>query len=185
MRIALTGAHGAGKTLTAIQLAQAIDLPMIMEQARVVASEMGIESCEQLLKDRSLACAFQKKVLDSQIKEQLTYRQGFVSDRCTLDCIAYWRLYGLANPKQPDIYTRRARIHSWKGLDLIIYVPPIDIDSGEDMFRLKSGHKEIDEFIREEIELIKHRVPVFFAESNTGIEGRIDHILEYLKKGGS
>ncbi len=174
MKIAITGTHGTGKTTLARALAAKTGLPLIVEQARVVAAEMGLTNCNQLLNSPERAKAFQERVLERQIAEQIKHPEGFIADRSTLDAIAYWKLY-LGNTKsqvspgtKTDRYIYKARLHAWKGLDLLVYIPPV-ILGGEDEFRLKGHHIEVDLFIQQEVKLLREsgRVQVVVLKSKT------------------
>lgn len=45
-------------------LSEALGLPLITERARVVARDMGIGHCRELVRDRALAWRFQEEVLE-------------------------------------------------------------------------------------------------------------------------
>ena len=117
MRIGITGAHGVGKTMLARELSRRLNLPLIEEQARVVAKIMGVRNCNELLKINDLARDFQVAVLMSQAAMEEIFSRGFVSDRTTLDCLAYWRLYGL---KESGVYAGKCLSREY---DLLVYVP--------------------------------------------------------------
>lgn len=118
-RIAITGAHGDGKTTLAKALSETLGLPLITERAREEARNMGIGHCRELVQDRALAWKFQEEVLEAQIRAQAEKPDGFVSDRSTLDCIAYFRLYqgDRVNGPEKSRYYYRARFHAWRKLD--------------------------------------------------------------------
>lgn len=185
MRIAIVGAHGVGKTKWAKNLSEKTGLPLIVEQARLVAKEFGLTNCDHLLANPDLARAFQWQVLNRQIQMQLKHHDRFISDRGTLDFIAYWKLY--LNEKGPDYsgetkkYIHKARLHAWKRLDIIFYIPPSNpvIPDG---FRLTGKYDEVDKYICEELELLKKRnVPVITI---TGMPdgSRLAKVLEVVHK---
>jgi nicotinamide riboside kinase len=153
LRIAITGAHGTGKTTLARALSEKLGLPLIAEQARLVAAEMGVKNCEDLLRNPRLAREFQERVLEEQIRAQLAHPGGFVSDRCTLDCIAYWNLY-LGDGSDAGRYFFRARLHAFRRLDLVVYVPLLVL-SGGDGFRLEKFQAEVNACIRKEVGLLQ------------------------------
>lgn len=181
MRIAITGAHGTGKTTLAQALSEKLGLPLIAERARLVAEEMGVKTCEDLLRNPRLARQFQERVLEEQIKAQLAHPQGFVSDRCTLDCIAYWNLY-LGDGSDAGRYFFKARLHAFRGLDAVVYVPP-DVLSGGDGFRLSGRHAEVDACIRREVGLLREcsgeRVLCLLEE--VGLSERLAAALEFVQ----
>jgi len=164
LKIAVVGAHGTGKTVLAKTISKQQGLPLITEQARIVAKEININNCQELLANPELARAFQWKVLERQIKAQLKHNE-FVSDRSTLDCIAYWKLYLGDKGKETSQYIFKARLHAWKQLELIIYVPPV-MPAKNDGFRLVDKQREVDAYIQEELNLIQKKVPVISADEN-------------------
>ncbi|RJX17219.1 MAG: hypothetical protein C4575_13685 [Desulforudis sp.] len=180
LRIAITGTHGNGKTTLARALSAKTGLPLIAEQARIVATEMGLTDCSRLLRDPELARTFQERVLEGQIAAQVKHPEGFIADRSTLDAIAYWKLY--LNGSQENIhretnrYIFKARLHAWKGLDLLVYVPPLNPPGG-DGFRLTTHHIEADALIRRELRLLREsgRMPVVVLRGRT-LENRLTEI---------
>jgi nicotinamide riboside kinase len=181
LRIAITGTHGVGKTTLAQALSEKLGLPLISEQARLVAEEMGIKTCEELLRNPKLAREFQERVLEEQIKAQLAHPQGFVSDRCTLDCIAYWNLY-LGDGFDAGRYFYKARLHAFRGLDAVVYVPP-DVLSNSDGFRLSGNHAEVDACIRREVGLLREcsGERVLYLLEGVGPGERLAAVLEFVR----
>lgn len=180
MRIAITGAHGTGKTTLARALSEKLGLPLIAEQARLVAEEMGVKTCEELLQNSKLARQFQERVLEEQIRAQLARPEGFVSDRCTLDCIAYWNLY-LGDGSDAGRYFFRARLHAFRRLDLIVYVPPLVL-SGGDGFRLDTHHAEVDACIQREVGLLQECTgEKVLSLKGVGPGERLAAVLEFVQ----
>ncbi|MCS5696336.1 ATP/GTP-binding protein [Desulfofundulus thermocisternus] len=174
MRVALTGTHGTGKTTLATELARKLGLPLITEQARRVARAMGIGHVRQLVKDKALAWRFQKAVLREQIRAENDCPDGFISDRSTLDCWAYWAAYGLGNdPEYRDLCLSRP-------YDLLVYVPP-EIPCQADGFRDadESLRQLVDGYIREAIMWRQCRCPVLPVTGNP--EERVKAVLEWLR----
>lgn len=178
MRIAITGAHGTGKTTLARALSKELGLPLIAERARLVAEEMGVNSCEDLLRNPRLARKFQERVLEEQINAQLAHPQGFVSDRCTLDCIAYWNLY--LGDEGAGRYFFKARLHAYRRLDLIVHVPPLVL-SGGDGFRLGWHHVKVDTCIRRELSLLRRRGVKVLSLEGVGLDERLAAVLEFVQ----
>ena len=85
MRVAIIGAHGTGKTTLARGLAQALDMHLIDEAARIVAHDLGYTPAT--IPDE-LAVVFQQAILDEQIDEEAA-RDAWVSDRSVVDNMAY------------------------------------------------------------------------------------------------
>lgn len=180
-RIAITGAHGAGKTTLAKALSETLSFPLITERARVVAGYMGINHCQELIGNPTLALKFQERVLEAQIRAQLENPGGFVSDRSTLDCLAYLRLYlgGRATAKSDYFY--RARFHAWRKLDLLIYVPPAR-EIVPDGFRLKDHAGQIDVLITEEVSLAERHGLHVVRLKEKSVEDRVSEVLAYLQE---
>jgi nicotinamide riboside kinase len=175
VRIAITGTHGTGKTTLATELAQKLGLPLITEQARRVARVMGIVHARQLVKDKALARRFQKAVLREQIRAENDCPDGFISDRSTLDCWAYWAAYGLGNdPEYRDLCLSRP-------YDLLVYVP-LEIPCQADGFRDtdESLRQLVDRFIQKDL-LWQCRCPVLPVTGSP--EERVKAVLEWLKGG--
>lgn len=133
MRIGIIGVHGTGKTTLAIELSLWFNLHVITERARAVAGKMGIKHTGVLLKDKDLARQFQTAVLLSQLAAEDSCNGSFVSDRTAVDCLAYWRLYGLEEDAAGDTYRRQCLSRPY---DLLVYVPP-EIPVFGDGFRME------------------------------------------------
>ena len=143
MRIAFAGTHGAGKTTLARALAEKLDLPLITDRARSAAQELGIAHAGELREDRRKAMLFQYAVLVRQLAEEARHPAGFVSDRSTLDFLAYWQAYGLpANPA----YEKLCLGNRYR---LLVYVPA-EFPPEEDGFRDPDPafQREVDRRIR-------------------------------------
>jgi len=179
LRIAITGAHGAGKTTLARALSEKLGLPLISEQARLAAGEMGITTCEELLRNPELAREFQERVLDRQIRAQLAHPEGFISDRCTLDCIAYWKLY-LGDGFGFGRYCFKARLHAWRKLDALVYVPPL-VSPGGDGFRLSGYCAEVDACIQREVGLLQECGGRVLSLERVGLDERLAAVLEFVQ----
>lgn len=117
MKIALTGAHGVGKTTLARELAKRLDLPLITDRARKAAKFLGIDQANDL-----------RAVLVQQLAEEMRNSEGFVSDRSVLDLFAYWVAYGL---KYDQFHTDICRNAKY---DLLVYVP-VETPLTDDGFR--------------------------------------------------
>jgi len=183
VRIGICGSQSTGKSTLAKALAQALELPLIREQARVVAHGMGIHSEEMLRRaNPELQVEFQKRCLQQQQKAEAKYPEGFVSDRTVVDNAAYWLVWNHAHAPLHDRYIYLADCqHHAKSYDLIVYCPPLGADPEDDGFRITSRlyQQEIDLLIR--TLLVGWELP--FITVNGSVEERVQQVLSEVKKG--
>lgn len=136
MKIAISGAHGVGKTTLAQTLSERLQLPMIEEVVRGVAKIHGYKTTEQIKSDKQQdKLKFQKDVLREQIDTEKRFSNGFVSDRSVFDMVAYAMLYGLPDVDTEIMYL--ISLHHSEQYDWIIYCPiPLGSSIKDDGFRL-------------------------------------------------
>jgi len=148
MKIAISGAHGVGKSTLAALLATELQLPLIEEVARTVAREMGYMSTQEIVaanvidKER-----FQKTVLSCQLNTEFRYcAKGFVSDRSVIDIAAYMSWYKL--PEAIGV-KKNAIEYARNNYDLIFYIPLDERPVEDDGFRLvdRKSQEQIDRLI--------------------------------------
>src|SRR5690606_12611399 len=98
VKIGICGPQSSGKSTLARALAGRLGLPLIEEQARVVAHGMGIHSEEMLRRSNpELQIEFQRRCLQMQQQAEAQYPAGFVSDRTVVDNCAYWLAWNHAH----------------------------------------------------------------------------------------
>ena len=91
IRIAFTGASGTGKTVLAKKLAEILGLPFNPVGARSVAQDMGFDTPYQI--DQSgRRKEFQQRLIATKVEWE-TKNEAFVTDRSTLDNLAYDTLH--------------------------------------------------------------------------------------------
>lgn len=65
-----------------------------------------------------------KEALDGQIKKQIFYRNGYVTNGCSLDYIVFYKMYiDISQEKVSIPEIIRARLHAWRQINKIIYLP--------------------------------------------------------------
>ncbi len=184
-RIAIAGTHCTGKTTLANRLAEELGLALIVEQARQAAKVLGIENVAQVVRDRECAMRFQWKALAMQIAaEDMLQQAGFVSDRATLDYLAYFELYRVAplgskdHARYRDLAIGKAKTH----YDLVVYLP-IEFEAEEDGFRdcCPVCRGRIAELIEDNLLYVPH------VRVSGPIEDRVAAVvgtIQYIQQGG-
>jgi len=124
VRIGLSGAQGVGKTTLAGVLARETGLPLVEEQARVVARELGLDHLRKLKGRPQLSRSFQWKCLKAQIRAEDELGR-FIADRTVIDNAAYWLKWrsGRSTSRANVDYYRECERHA-QTYDLMLYVPP-------------------------------------------------------------
>jgi len=124
MKIGILGAQGTGKTTLAEALAKKFGYPLILEIAREVMAEIGIDSPRELKGNPEKGKDFQMKCLGRQIEEEKKH-ENFISDRTTIDNAAYWmKWHAHENPSPVNIGYYTLAWKNAKKYDLLVYVPP-------------------------------------------------------------
>lgn len=186
-KVALCGTHSSGKTSLALPLSEILALPFISERARTVAKSWNLTPAT-IPKHRLME--YQWAVIHEQVAAEMRHPNGFVSDRSTLDNLAYAihvaKQCGIG-PVEMDAYTFTAgqRIPYY---DLLVVVPP--------MFPLvKDGERHEDEGFRQEIHQtvldlvfeMAERFDIGLTErllvlKSDGIGKRLDEIVDRLER---
>lgn len=178
MKIAISGAHGVGKTTLAKSLAVELNLPLIDEVARSVAEENGFKTTADIRDAIPLTRTFfQYSVFYRQImKERYSYHE-YISDRSIFDCVAYCILYDLHHDFIS--FLRAEAIKHSSDYDFIVYCPIPDGKISADGFRLtdKESQKFIDDSLR--ILLAFAKCPVLALGKSRDLWE--EEVLEYIR----
>lgn len=147
MKIAISGAHGVGKTTLVNALAGTIKIPVIHEVVRAVAKEMEIENCGIIkVSDTETIERFQTKVFYHQVLREIEL-PDFISDRSLFDIVAYMEYYGLPTDMIDEFFQYVIRCST--NYDAIIYCPiPKWVEIEADGFRLVEGQDEYDAILK-------------------------------------
>lgn len=176
-RIAVSGAHGVGKTTLATSLAEELGLPLIGEVAREVARDFGFKTTGEIVASNpGKKTLYQINVFYAQIKAEKGRRRGFVSDRSVFDSLAYSLFYGLHSTV--GYLLDEALAHS-KNYSLIVYCPiPTPDGPADDGFRLtdRASQQRVDEYLSQLLEWAECPVLRLTADRGTWLE----QVLEYL-----
>lgn len=189
MRIGIIGAHGTGKTTLAEKLAAEYNLPLIKEQARIVAKELGLDTLYNLTLEQRIK--LQRGILEKQMAEEKKYYdQGFVSDRTVIDNLAYWYYYNLHNLATFEFGTALYKVREYlKELpyDLIVYViPEWDVQDDGFRFTCKGCQYTTDGLINNLLFMFGEDIPALFdrvKEIKGSTEERLEQVKKIIKEG--
>ena len=121
-RLALTGSAGVGKTSLGHRLAVEFDVPVIPEGMRA-RIEAGLDL-------HTLSREQHRTLLEELFEEMLTAAAnaaetggGFVADRCSIDCPAFWLYYGFGDDADAtaEVFDRAAS--ALELYDLVVVLP--------------------------------------------------------------
>ncbi|HHV36126.1 MAG TPA: ATP-binding protein [Syntrophomonadaceae bacterium] len=178
MRIAISGAHGVGKTTLAKSLAAKLNLPLVEEVARSVAAENGFKTTTDIQNAVPSARAlYQHSVFFRQVMKEDYYHRGYVSDRSVFDCVAYCILYDLHHDFIS--FLRAEAIKHSSDYDFIVYCPIPSNGIADDGFRLtdQESQKMINDSIQTLLKFAK--CPVLRLGENR--ERWEEEVLEYIR----
>jgi len=175
MKIALCGRGGTGKTTLAAELSRRLALPMISEQVRVAARNLGIERIDTM--DRDSRILLQGVALASQRHlEDFYHASGFVSDRSTYDYLGYYReLLG-----GPAVHTYAALAFQSK-YDAIIVVTPYGGPREDDGFRFGDSFAQIEANVEAFILSRTLHVPRLILSAGT-IPDRVADCMAFVER---
>jgi len=172
MKIAICGTHGTGKTTLAQALSRKLNLPLIREVAREIASE----GFPVLSRFSTPTLRTQFAIFGRQLYEEQRYSH-FVADRSILDNLAYMRLIVSKDFDQIDMWchlVRFARMYAKRTYDVLVYVP---IE-----FRVPSdGFRHTDSKTREKVDAILRKLllGLSFVVVKGTTEERVEEVLKY------
>jgi len=130
MRIGISGSAGVGKTELADKISEHFRLPLMRDDVRKYLAEKKV-TLEQARLDLK---KFQSDLLDRRIMAEAKYSDGFVSDRTSIDNLAYSLFHAGPDNDWLGPYYETCLETAWK-YDLIIYLPWGCVPAEEDGVR--------------------------------------------------
>jgi nicotinamide riboside kinase len=181
LRIAISGAHGVGKSSLALLLATEVNLPLIEEVARTVAEKTGFHNTQEVIDAHPLDKErFQNAVLSRQLNTEFQHgAQGFVSDRSVIDIAAYSTWYKLPLAKK---VRQNAVEYARNNYDLVFYIPLDERQAEDDGFRLVD--RESQKRISILIACMVAKLPNVYWLGGTTLAERLKHALERVRRDG-
>lgn len=192
LRIGITGTHSVGKTTLAHSLVEKLNnkdrrIILVKKQVRDVAADLSIQNVEEVARrGPKWFSLFQWEILRRQINsEQYAVKNGysFVSDRTTLDNLAYYMLGNSGDSEAVrKMYEGIALKNMKRGYDLILYLPPVIPMEGD-------GFRQTDEEFRDKIDRAIRRLIALhgiacYAIKAVALNERINEVLGAIPKGG-
>jgi len=193
LRIGIVGTHSTGKTTLARCLVEKLNnegqrVLLIKEQVRSVAADLSIQNVEEVARrGPKWFSLFQWEILRRQINsEQYAVKNGysFVSDRTTLDNLAYYMLGNSGDSKAVrKMYEGIALKNMKRGYDLILYLPPVIPLEGD-------GFRQTDEEFRDKIDrairrlIALHGIDCYTVKS-IALNERVKEVLEAIPQKGA
>jgi nicotinamide riboside kinase len=176
-RIGLIGSQGTGKSTLAKLLSKKLGLPLITEQARSVAEQMGFKSIDNLTKVQRIE--LQANILHTQILQEKAHRDtGFVADRTVIDNLAYWQFYSLKDTPEYHGAAILARRHMRDAYDLLVFLRP-EFPIEDDGFRFACPHcqRVVDMLVEDIVRLFELNC----IEVRGSTEARAEQVFDYLR----
>jgi nicotinamide riboside kinase len=173
IRVTIIGSHGTGKTVIAKLISEKLNLPLITEVARNYDLKK-IDRKSNIEKFRTI----QKKILNDQLFYENSY-ENFVSDRSTIDNLAYWlsNCYSYASDNENEIYLSRS-LNNVSNYSHIFLIKP--------EFSIKDdGFRDLDPIYQKKIEIIIDTILQiqkirYFLLTGT-ISERLNYALKLIK----
>lgn len=187
MRIAFIGPHGVGKTTVCERIAAHLGLPLITERAREVARNWGLTPAT-IPADRLVE--YQWTILRQQVLAETSLQNvGFVSDRSTIDNMAYW-VSVAASQNVPwetiEAYNQLAytRLPHY---DLLIHIPvmfPLEGDGErhpDPTFQTEIAGNISDLLLSLDVRVCPGLLSRVYTVQTEGVERRIGEILAAIE----
>lgn len=181
LRIGIVGAHCVGKTTLALALTRALGCDMIGEQIR--ESVKRFELLGYYTPDQMTASEWYPHLMFdifiNQSQKEAHAKNGFISDRTTLDYYAYYDLLSCDAPEIKTIIRDLFLSRALRGYDVFLYLP-ITFPLSGDNYRNEDAifQHEVDSAIQL---LLKQHTNVETIQSHT-LSDRIDEALEIINR---
>lgn len=180
IKIALCGPSGSGKTTLAANLNELIGPGFkLINYSRPTAAArlMGYDSARYVPGDDKTQWDFQTECLFEQIRAEKLIKGSFISDRSTLDPLAYlnWKQPWRKNSPEHDLYAKMAV--SFCDYDYLFFVPNFGGEVEDNGIRLVVPPEPIEDEFRAIFK--KYDLAVYTIKSKT-VKSRLDELLSIL-----
>jgi nicotinamide riboside kinase len=169
MRLALSGASCTGKSTIASLLAERFpSLMRVNTDGRAILSRLGFGGIDLLSPQQYIT--FQKLYIEEKLQLE-SHKNDFVTDRSTIDCLAYWNLACKGDSDVQENHQIELRCLGHVSVyDTIIYFPFGIVPYQDDGWRGAdvSFHERMDEELRRLY--TTHTIPVYRLLSVDPIE---------------
>jgi len=125
VKIGIIGSQGVGKTTLAATMAEELDIYFIEEQIREVVKRynpLGYKTPDDLVGSMWYP-HMMLDIYEQQLEKELSAKDGFVSDRTTLDYYAYYKVLNCDSSVVTDLFEKAFLRHYKNHYDLVIFVP--------------------------------------------------------------
>jgi len=176
-KIALTGAHGTGKTTLVDIISREMNITSIKNTVRTFWEKSGVEDFEKI--PRNIRGEFQKLLILNQIKkEDDIFGNSYITDRSLIDYLAYTKVS--SDIQESDWNILKALVKERvKSYTHIIYVP-IEFEAQKERLRADIAiQQDIDKVIQELLpEICQGDKFVWISGS---IKERVQMIKDFIK----
>jgi len=172
LKVGIVGSHGVGKSTLAAELSKLTNTPLIIEIAR----NHNVNT-----KDRREYFHIQKNILNDQLAAEWAHEStGYISDRTTIDNLAYFKAGAKYTPDEYSDYEQKAKFYRFE-YSHIFYLP-IEFGLEDDGFRFVDVdyQKQIDVILMDILSTVTANVHTITGTHNERVEQAMKILKEEL-----